>query len=58
MIAHVETCVRGGTTAVLTLHASGESPQIGFERPWTVDAVRMFLDEAQRRGWHRVVHAT
>jgi chitin deacetylase len=42
---------RKGDTCVLTLHASGESAEVGFERPWTVEAVRLFLVEAQRRGW-------
>ena len=54
LVSHTEACERTGITAVLTLHASGESPQIGFGRPWTVDAVRAFLAAARERGWRDV----
>ncbi|HTJ47412.1 MAG TPA: polysaccharide deacetylase family protein [Kofleriaceae bacterium] len=54
LVAHVADCIGRGVTAVLTLHISGESPAIGFARPWTVDAVRLFAAEAHARGWHDV----
>jgi peptidoglycan-N-acetylglucosamine deacetylase len=54
LVAHARDCERRGVTAVLTLHISGESPAIGFERPWTVDAVRLFLTAAERHRWSSV----
>ncbi len=54
IIAHVAELDAAGKTANLTLHASAESAEIGYERPWTVAAVRMFLDEATRRNWKSV----
>jgi len=52
MVAEVRKHDR--TTAVLTMHASGESAADGLARPWTVEAVRLFLIEAKREGWQSV----
>jgi peptidoglycan/xylan/chitin deacetylase (PgdA/CDA1 family) len=51
MVAHVEQCEAAGLDAVLDLHDSGTGSSSGYERPATVLGVRLFLDEARRRGW-------
>ena len=51
MTAHVEQCAAAGIDAVLDLHDSGTGSSFGYERPATVAGVRLFLQEAQRRGW-------
>jgi peptidoglycan/xylan/chitin deacetylase (PgdA/CDA1 family) len=51
MVNHVQELEQRRTTAVLTLHVSGDSAENGFGRPWTVAAVRRFLREASRQGW-------
>lgn len=51
MIAHVEQCEEAGIDAVLDLHDSGTGSGFGYERPATVLAVKLFLDEALQRGW-------
>jgi chitin deacetylase len=51
MIAHVEQCEAEGLDAVLDLHDSGTGSTFGYERPATVAGVKLFLDEALRRGW-------
>jgi peptidoglycan/xylan/chitin deacetylase (PgdA/CDA1 family) len=51
MIAHVERCADAGLDAVLDLHDSGTGSSFGYERPATVRGVKLFLDEALRRGW-------
>jgi peptidoglycan/xylan/chitin deacetylase (PgdA/CDA1 family) len=51
MIAHVEQCQNAGIDAVLDLHDSGTGSGFGYERPATVAGVKLFLDEAGRRGW-------
>ena len=50
MIAHVEQCEGAGIDAVLDLHDSGTGSSFGYERPATVLGVKLFLDEALRRG--------
>ena len=51
MLAHVEQCIALGMDAVLDLHESGTGSASGYDRPATVEAVRLFLAEAQRRKW-------
>ena len=51
MIRHVQLAETLNMTAVLAMHVSGESAQAGYERPWTVEAVRLFLAAAKRSGW-------
>lgn len=51
MIDHVERNAELGFDAVLDLHDSGTGSQWGYARPATAQAVRLFLDEAARRGW-------
>ena len=51
MIAHVQRCEAAGLNAVLDLHDSGTGSSFGYERPATVEGVRLFLQEAGRRGW-------
>ena len=51
MIAHVEQCAAAGIDAVLDLHDSGTGSSFGYERPGTVAGVKLFLQEAARRGW-------
>jgi peptidoglycan/xylan/chitin deacetylase (PgdA/CDA1 family) len=51
MIAHVDQCQSAGLDAVLDLHDSGTGSSFGYDRPATVEGVRLFLQEAQRRGW-------
>ncbi|MGZ6123439.1 MAG: polysaccharide deacetylase family protein [Myxococcales bacterium] len=51
MLAHVEKCQAAGIDAVLDLHDSGTGSGFGYERPATVLGVKLFLDEALRRGW-------
>ena len=58
MLRHVRLAEQLNVTAVLAMHVSGESAQAGYERPWTVEAVRLFLQEAKRHGWASVVCPT
>lgn len=51
MLAHVESNARLGLDAVLDLHDSGTGSSFGYERPATVEGVRILLAEAARRGW-------
>ena len=51
MCAHVDQCIALGMDAVLDLHDSGTGSSSGYPRPATVDGVRRFLAEAQRRKW-------
>lgn len=51
MSAHVDQCIGLGMDAVLDLHDSGTGSASGYERRATVDGVKLFLDEAQRRKW-------
>ena len=51
MAAHVEQCIALGMDAVLDLHDSGTGSASGYARPATVEGVRLFLAEAQRRKW-------
>ncbi len=51
MIAHVAKCETAGLDAVLDLHDSGTGSGFGYERPATVEGVRLFLQEARRRTW-------
>jgi chitin deacetylase len=51
MVAHVERCEAAGLDAVLDLHDSGTGSSFGYERAATVGGVRLFVDEARRRGW-------
>lgn len=51
MIAHVERCEKAGLDSVLDLHDSGTGSSFGYERPATVEGVRLFLAEARRRRW-------
>jgi peptidoglycan-N-acetylglucosamine deacetylase len=51
MVAHVEQCEAVGLDAVLDLHDSGTGSSFGYERPATVLGVKLFVDEALRRGW-------
>jgi chitin deacetylase len=55
MIAHVEQCIALGMDAVLDLHDSGTGSASGYDRPATVEGVRLFLSEAQRRKWRSFV---
>jgi len=51
MSAHIEQCLALGMDAVLDLHDSGTGSSHGYERPATVEGVRLFLAEARRRKW-------
>jgi peptidoglycan-N-acetylglucosamine deacetylase len=51
MTAHVEQCGSAGMDAVLDLHDSGTGSRFGYERPATVEGVKLLLEEARRRGW-------
>ena len=51
MAAHVAACEQAGIDAVLDLHDSGTGSSFGYERPATVAGVKLFLEEAGRRGW-------
>jgi peptidoglycan-N-acetylglucosamine deacetylase len=51
MIAHVDQCQAAGIDAVLDLHDSGTGSSFGYERPATVEGVKLLLQEAGRRGW-------
>ena len=51
MLAHVESNAALGLDAVLDLHDSGTGSSFGYERPATVEGVRLFCAEAARRGW-------
>jgi len=51
MVAHVEQCHAWGLDAVLDLHDSGTGSSFGYERPATVEGVKLFLQEARKRGW-------
>ena len=51
MSAHVDQCIGLGMDAVLDLHDSGTGSASGYERRATVEGVKLFLDEAQRRKW-------
>jgi hypothetical protein len=51
MSAHIEQCLSLGMDAVLDLHDSGTGSSHGYDRPATVEGVRLFLAEAQIRKW-------
>ena len=51
MVAHVEQCQAAGLDAVLDLHDSGTGSSFGYERPATVEGVKLFLQQARTRGW-------
>ena len=51
MSAHVDQCIGLGMDAVLDLHDSGTGSASGYERRATVEGVKLFLAEAQRRKW-------
>ncbi len=51
MLAHVSLCQANGLDAVLDLHDSGTGSSFGYERPATVEGVKLFLQEARKRGW-------
>jgi chitin deacetylase len=51
MAAHVEQCEQAGIDAVLDLHDSGTGSSFGYERPATVLGVKLFLEDARKRGW-------
>ena len=51
MVAHVSLCHANGLDAVLDLHDSGTGSSFGYERPATVQGVKLFLQEARLRGW-------
>lgn len=51
MIAHVAQCEEAGIDAVLDLHDSGTGSSFGYDRPATVEGVKLLLEEAGRRGW-------
>jgi peptidoglycan/xylan/chitin deacetylase (PgdA/CDA1 family) len=51
MIAHVEKLDALGLDAVMDLHDSGTGSSSGYDRSATVEGVRIFLEEAKRRGW-------
>jgi len=51
MTAHVDQCQSAGIDAVLDLHDSGTGSSFGYDRPATVEGVKLFVQEAQRRGW-------
>jgi peptidoglycan-N-acetylglucosamine deacetylase len=55
MTAHVEQCIALGMDAVLDLHDSGTGSSSGYARKATVEGVRLFLQEAQRRRWRSYV---
>lgn len=48
MAAHIEACP---LDAVLDLHDSGTGSSFGYERPATVEGVRLLLEVARQRGW-------
>jgi len=51
MAAHVEQCQQAGIDAVLDLHDSGTGSSFGYERGATVLGVKLFLEDARKRGW-------
>ena len=51
MVLHVDQCQGAGLDAVLDLHDSGTGSSFGYERPATVEGVKLFLQEARKRGW-------
>jgi chitin deacetylase len=51
MLAHVEELQALGLDAVLDLHDSGTGSSFGYERPATVEGVRLFLEAALPRGF-------
>ena len=55
MADHVAACQGAGIDAVLDLHDSGTGSSFGYERPATVTGVKLFLEEAARRGWKSFV---
>jgi chitin deacetylase len=52
LAAHVLQAEALGLDAVLDLHDSGTGSSSGYDREATVEGVRLFLEEATRRGWH------
>jgi peptidoglycan/xylan/chitin deacetylase (PgdA/CDA1 family) len=55
MAAHVAECESAGIDAVMDLHDGGTGSSFGYERAATVVGVRLFLEEAQRKGWKSFV---
>jgi peptidoglycan/xylan/chitin deacetylase (PgdA/CDA1 family) len=51
MVAHVLQVEALGLDAVMDLHDSGTGSTSGYERPATIEGVRLFLEEARRRNW-------
>jgi peptidoglycan/xylan/chitin deacetylase (PgdA/CDA1 family) len=51
MAAHVERQTLLGLDAVVDLHDGGTGSDWGYARPATAHGVRLFVDEARRRGW-------
>jgi peptidoglycan-N-acetylglucosamine deacetylase len=51
LVGHVLQTEALGLDAVMDLHDSGTGSSSGYERPATVEGVRLFLEEARRRGW-------
>jgi peptidoglycan-N-acetylglucosamine deacetylase len=51
MVSHVLQVEALGLDAVMDLHDSGTGSASGYARPATVEGVRLFLLEAQRKGW-------
>ena len=51
MLEHVERQAALDLGAVIDLHDGGTGSDWGYARPATVEAVRRFLEEAQRRAW-------
>ena len=54
MIAHVEAMAALGLDAVLDLHDSGTGSASGYQRPATIDGVRLLVAEGARRGWQPI----
>ena len=51
MVAHVLQTEALGLDAVMDLHDSGTGSASGYERPATIEGVRLFLQEASNRHW-------
>jgi peptidoglycan/xylan/chitin deacetylase (PgdA/CDA1 family) len=51
MVAHVLQTEALGLDAVMDLHDSGTGSASGYDRPGTVEGVRLFLEEAKRHNW-------
>jgi chitin deacetylase len=51
MVSHVLQVEALGLDAVMDLHDSGTGSASGYERTATVEGVKVFLEEAKRRGW-------